>query len=189
MDTAYAPAGDMFELGSKIQVLKKGTLFSVRANKLFNLYNHYNSLAEIPEELAKKLEKEYFKITLPQVWENVRQYLIGQSQFEEIRKAEALPKYKMVLVFKYYFYYSAKIALTGQVDDLSNYQIHTGPALGAFNQWVKGTEFESWKNRHVDQIAERLMYETANFLTHRMNSLQNITSNNVLQYSLNAAYN
>jgi trans-AT polyketide synthase/acyltransferase/oxidoreductase domain-containing protein len=189
MDTAYAPAGDMFELGSRIQVLKKGTLFALRANKLFSLYNHYNALDELPGDLCRKLENDYFKMTLQQVWENVRQYFMSILQFDEIKKAESLPRYKMVLVFKYYFYYSAKIALTGQSDDFNNYQIHTGPALGAFNQWVQGTELEPWKNRHVDIIAEKLMYETANFLMQRMNSLQNITSNNVLPYAVNAVYN
>ena len=33
-DTAYAPAGDMFEIGARVQVLKKGLFFPARANKL-----------------------------------------------------------------------------------------------------------------------------------------------------------
>ena len=36
-DTEYAPAGDMFEIGARVQVLKKGTFFPARANKLFML--------------------------------------------------------------------------------------------------------------------------------------------------------
>ncbi len=39
-DTDYAPAGDMFELGARVQVLKKGVFFPARANKVFMLYNH-----------------------------------------------------------------------------------------------------------------------------------------------------
>lgn len=35
-DTAYAPAGDMFEMGAKIQVLRKGVFFPARANKLYD---------------------------------------------------------------------------------------------------------------------------------------------------------
>ncbi len=46
-DTDYAPAGDMFEIGAKVQVLKKGVFFPARAGKLFMLYKHYNALEEI----------------------------------------------------------------------------------------------------------------------------------------------
>ncbi len=52
-DTDYAPAGDMFEIGAKVQVLKKGVFFPARAGKLFMLYNHYNALEEIPEKIQK----------------------------------------------------------------------------------------------------------------------------------------
>ena len=30
-----------------------------------------------------------------------------------------------------------------------------------YNQKVKGTVLENWRNRHVDEIAEKLMEETA----------------------------
>lgn len=32
-DTDYAPAGDMFEMGAKVQVIRKGVFFPARANK------------------------------------------------------------------------------------------------------------------------------------------------------------
>jgi len=47
--------------------------------------------------------------------------------------------------------------MEGKGDDRVNYQIQTGPALGSFNQWVKGTALEPWTARHVDDIAVRLM--------------------------------
>ena len=37
-DVAMAPAADMFEIGARVQVLKRGTMFSVRAEKLYNIY-------------------------------------------------------------------------------------------------------------------------------------------------------
>ncbi len=37
-DIAMAPAADMFEMGVKVQVLKRGTLFAMRAAKLYELY-------------------------------------------------------------------------------------------------------------------------------------------------------
>ena len=39
--------------------------------------------------------------------------------------------------------------------------------MGAFNQWVKGTDLEPWRNRRVAVIAERLMHATAVMLSDR----------------------
>ncbi|MCY9124494.1 hypothetical protein MOE62_20355, partial [Bacillus inaquosorum] len=52
-----------------------------------------------------------------------------------------------------------------------DYQIHCGPALGSFNEWVKGTELENWRNRHADHIGKYLMDETAQLLTERFQQL------------------
>ena len=37
-DVTMAPAADMFEMGVKVQVLKRGTMFAMRAAKLYELY-------------------------------------------------------------------------------------------------------------------------------------------------------
>ena len=71
----------------------------------------------------------------------------------------------MALVFRWYFAYCTRIAMEGKGGDRVNYQIQTGPALGSFNQWVKGTELEHWSRRHVDEIAVKLMNATAEHLT------------------------
>jgi trans-AT polyketide synthase/acyltransferase/oxidoreductase domain-containing protein len=55
-----------------------------------------------------------------------------------------------------------------------DYQIHCGPAMGAFNQWVKGTDLEDWRNRHVDEIAERLMRAAAQFLEGRFQAMHSV---------------
>src|SRR4029077_20241872 len=47
-DVAMGPAGDMFEMGVKVQVLKRGTLFAMRGQKLYELYREYGSIEEIP---------------------------------------------------------------------------------------------------------------------------------------------
>lgn len=172
-DTDYAPAGDMFEIGAKVQVLKKGVFFPTRANKLFMLYNHYNSLEEIPEKIRKKLEEKYFKKSFDEIWQETRTYFMIKGREEELDKAERSPKHKMALVFRWYFGYSMRLAFSGDTGSLVDYQVHTGPALGAFNQWVKGTDLEDWKNRHVDEIGEKLMKETAVLLTQKFQDLQN----------------
>ncbi|POZ61206.1 ACP S-malonyltransferase [Chromobacterium alticapitis] len=163
-DTEYAPAGDMFEVGAKVQVLKRGVFFPTRANKLFSLYSHYNSLDEIPDKTRAQLEKNYFKKSLSEIWDDTRRYLEKEGLQHEIAKAETNPKHKMALVFRWYFSYTTRLALDGVESERVNYQVHIGPALGAFNQWVKGTPLEDWRRRHVDEIGKHLLEEAANYL-------------------------
>lgn len=165
-DTEYAPAGDMFEMGAKVQVLKKGVFFSARANKLYALYMHYENLDDIPEKSRKQIETVYFKKTFADVWIEVKNHLQKTNRPYEITKAEMTPKHKMALVFRWYFFYSSKLTFIGAEEDRLNYQVHTGPALGAFNQWVKGSSLEQWSNRHADEIGKKLLMETANHLNH-----------------------
>ena len=47
-DVTMAPAADMFEMGVKLQVVKRGTMFAMRANKLYDLYVNYDSIEDIP---------------------------------------------------------------------------------------------------------------------------------------------
>jgi trans-AT polyketide synthase/acyltransferase/oxidoreductase domain-containing protein len=163
-DTEYAPAGDMFEIGARVQVLKKGVLFPARANKLYALYNSYNSLEEIPAKIIEQLERQYFRKTLAVIWEETREYLLVSGKVAELEKAEQNPRHRMALVFRWYFGYSSRLALEGIIDDKVNFQVHTGPSLGSFNQWAKGTGLESWRNRHADKIGIRLMEEAAQIL-------------------------
>ena len=160
-DMAYAPAGDMFEMGARVQVLKKGVLFPMRANKLHALYTHHTSLEEIPAALRSQLERGYFKRSLSEVWDQTLRYLQSHGRTKDIALAHGNPKIRMARVFRWYFGYSTQLAFSGSTDDLANYQVHTGPALGAFNQWVKGTGLEDWRHRHVDAIALALLEATA----------------------------
>lgn len=166
-DTEYVPAGDMFEIGAKVQVLKKGVFFPARANKLYMLYTHYGSLEEIPETIKKQIEEKYFKKSFEAVWKEIRIDYLSKNREEEIQKAEQNPKLKMALTFRWYFKHSSQITFLGSEENRMDYQIHTGPALGAFNQWVKGTALESWRNRYVDKIGEKIMVETAQLLTQK----------------------
>lgn len=164
-DTEYAPAGDMFELGAKVQVLKKGLFFASRANKLYELYRQHNSIDEIDEKTRVQIQEKYFKRSFEQVYEDIRAYYPPA----ELQKAERNPKHKMALILRWYFGYSSQLALGGNAESQVDYQVHCGPALGAFNQWVKGTELEDWHNRHVAEIAEKLMVEIAGILNQRFN--------------------
>lgn len=163
-DTDYAPAGDMFEIGAKVQVLKKGVFFPARANKLHALYLQYGGLEELPESVRRQLEDRYFKRAFDDILTEAKAYLVRSGRGHEIEQLDASPKKRMARVFKWYFAYTTQLALMGKVEDRVDFQVHTGPALGSFNQWVKGTEIASWRARHVDDIAERLMRGAADVL-------------------------
>ncbi|MGP3972004.1 ACP S-malonyltransferase [Streptomyces sp. 6N223] len=166
-DTGYAPAGDMFEYGARIQVLRKGVLFPARANKLYELYKRHESLDEIDPATAEQLQTRYFRRSFDEVYAEVR----AVHPPEEIEKAEANPKHKMALVFRWYFDYSTRQALTGADEGRVDFQVHCGPALGAFNQWVKGTDLEDWRRRHVGEINRRILEEAATRLTRKLTAV------------------
>jgi trans-AT polyketide synthase, acyltransferase and oxidoreductase domains len=150
-------------LGAKVQVLKKGLFFSARASKLNDLYRHYNSLEEIDEKTKRQLQDKYFKRSFEDIFEEAQSYYSPQ----ELELAGRNPKQKMALVFRWYFGEATRLALSGNPDQQMDYQVYCGPALGAFNQWVEGTALENWRNRHVDEIGEKLMAETAELLNRR----------------------
>lgn len=168
-DTDYAPAGDMFEQGARVQVLRKGVLFPARANKLHALYVAHDAWEQIPARIRTQIETTYFQRSFEQVWQEVQEHHRRKGRRAVVERAETDRKHKMALVFRWYFAYSARLALAGDEHNQVDFQVHTGPALGAFNQWVKGTELESWRNRHVGLIAEKLMQETADLLGRQIN--------------------
>lgn len=154
-DTGYAPAGDMFEIGAKVQVVKKGILFPMRATKLFELYRQYNALSELPRHEVENLEKNFYHDSLESVYGKVLQY----KSVDEVALIESNEKRKMAAIFKYYFSYASKQALAGEWDKI-NYQIHCGSSLGAFNEWVKGTKWEQWDNRSIVPMTDYLLNES-----------------------------
>ena len=60
-DVTMAPSADMFEMGVKVQVLKRGTMFPQRAGKLYELYSQYASLEDLPPDQIQLLERSFFK--------------------------------------------------------------------------------------------------------------------------------
>ena len=57
-DVTMAPAADMFEMGVKVQVLKRGTMFAMRAAKLYELYRAYPSWEAIPRSRARPVGED-----------------------------------------------------------------------------------------------------------------------------------
>lgn len=156
-DTTYAPAWDMFEMGARMQVFKRGIFFPARANKLYSLYQQYSSLQDIDEKNRTQLESKYFGKNLEQVWENLQKELPAQ----DIEKANRNSKYRMLCVFKEYYRLGMQSAITGDTQRKVDVLVYCGSSLGAFNQYVAETPLAgNWQNRCVAQIGLDLM--TAN---------------------------
>ncbi len=168
-DVMMAPAADMFEMGVKLQVLKKGTLFPLRAQKLYELYREYPSIEAIPADERAKIEKTVFRRNMDAVWADTVAYFEARDP-EQIHRANANPKAKMALIFRWYLGLSSRWSNIGEAGREMDYQIWCGPAMGAFNEWVRGTTLEHPQNRRVADVAEHLMYGAA--IAYRANLLR-----------------
>lgn len=155
-DVVMAPAADMFEMGVKVQVLKRGTMFAVRATKLYDFYRTYGSYPEIPENQRMMLERDFFKGSFEEVWQQTRAFF-EQRDPHQIERAERDPRHKMALVFRSYLGQSSRWSITGQADRQLDFQIWCGPAMGAFNEWVKGSFLEEKENRQAAVVALNLL--------------------------------
>ncbi|MFJ4439053.1 ACP S-malonyltransferase [Streptomyces sp. NPDC088923] len=167
-DTAYAPAGDLFELGSRVQVVRKGTLFAARANKLYQLYRSHTGLDDLDEATLAWLEHDCLRAPLAQAWSRTCAHYRDTGRPHEIERAEREPRHRMALLFKSYFARTHRAAQDGDPAERANYQVHCGPAAGAFNRCVAGTALEPWRERHVERIAELLMTGAARILAERL---------------------
>jgi PfaD family protein len=157
-DTIMTPSPDMFEIGGKVQVLKKGTLMGVRGNQLYEVYSKYRSIDDIPQDVRENIEKMIFRTTLDSVWENTKKHKLTRATgMNDIERAEKDPKFKMASIFKWYLAKTSQWAINCDSERCMDYQIWCGPAMGAFNEWVKGTSFEHPENRKVKQVALNLM--------------------------------
>ena len=159
-DVAMGPAGDMFEMGVKVQVLKRGTLFAMRGQKLYDLYREYNSIDEIPVAERTVLEKQLFRVPLEEIWQQTVEYFQRRDP-RQVERGQKDPKHKMALVFRWYLGQSSRWAITGDPTRQADYQIWCGPAIGSFNEWVKDSCLEPVASRHVVPVAFNLLYGAA----------------------------
>lgn len=159
-DVAMAPAADMFEIGANVQVLKRGTMFAMRACKLYELYRAYDRLEDLPAGQRRVLERNYFRAPLDEVWSQTRAFFAGRDP-QQIERAEHDPKHKLALVFRWYLGQSSSWANVGEPTRQVDYQVWCGPAIGAFNQWVRGTFLEPPEQRGVVSVALNLLVGAA----------------------------
>ena len=155
-DFGMAPAADMFELGVKVQVLTRGTLFRQRAELLYRLYESADSLEAIAPSVRERLERELFRAPLESVWQETRLYMQERAP-KEVERAAQDPRHRMALVFRSYLGRSSQWAVVGDPDRVRDYQIWAGPAIAAFNDWVRGSFLEDPAQRGLVQIALNLL--------------------------------
>ncbi|MGM0601522.1 MAG: PfaD family polyunsaturated fatty acid/polyketide biosynthesis protein [Candidatus Rifleibacteriota bacterium] len=178
-DMTMAPAGDMFEMGVTVQVLKRGTMFAMRARKLYEIYRKFNSIEEIPAKDRTLLEKTIFRDTLENIWQQTCEFF-KQNGPEQIERAERDPHHKMALIFRWYLGKSPRWAVGGDPDRKVDYQIWCGPAMGAFNEWTKGSFLENAENRKACEVALNLLYGAAFEMRNSQLRTQGIVLNNEL---------
>lgn len=155
-ETGYAIAGDMFEIGAKVQVVAKQSKFIERANTLYQMFMEYDSLEEIPEDKKKEIEHNYFKKSFKDVWKEIVEYKKRRNP-KDLEEAATNKRFKMALFIKWYHAHCNKMTLEGNVEESDNFEIFCGPAMALFNKELKGTKLEHWQDRHVDEIAQLLM--------------------------------
>ncbi|MCX4571434.1 PfaD family polyunsaturated fatty acid/polyketide biosynthesis protein [Streptomyces albogriseolus] len=155
-DFEMAPAADMFELGVELQVLKKGTLFPMRAKKLYELYKAYDGVEALPEEARGQLERQVFRRPLDDVWADVEEYFTRRDP-DQLLRARQSPRRRMALVFRWYLGMASRWAVTGEGERTADYQVWCGPAMGGFNEWVRGSYLAALENRRAADVAHHLM--------------------------------
>ena len=160
-DVAMAPSADMFEIGARVQVLKRGTMFPLKAKKLYSYYRQYKRYEDIPEKEREHIEQKILMSDFETEWRRTREFFAARGQTKEIEKAQSDPRHKMALVFRSYLGLASKWAVRGDAKRKMDYQVWCGPAIGAFNQWVKGTFLEAPENRKVAQIALNILFGAA----------------------------
>ena len=180
-DVIMAPAADMFDQGVELQVLKKGTFFPMRAKKLYEIYRTYNSLDEIPEKEMKKLEKTTFKKSLADVWKETRDFYENMIHDpEKVQMALKNPKLKMSMVFRWYLGKSSAWANLGIDGRQTDYQVWCGPAIGSFNDFIRGAYLDPKVSGVYPCVADvnRELIHGACFME-RAQQYQRLTGNSV----------
>lgn len=156
VDVIMAPAADMFELGVELQVSKRGTLFAQRAHQLYQIYRQYEGLEAIPLALREKIQREIFGADMDLIWQQTEAFWQRRHP-PQLERAQSDPKHKMALLFRWYLGKSSQWAREGEAARRLDFQIWSGPAMGAFNRWSQGSFLAEAKNRTVEQISYNML--------------------------------
>jgi PfaD family protein len=154
-DIAMAPSADMFEMGVKVQVLKRGTLFAMRASKLYETYMRYESIDQIPNDEREKMEKQIFQRDMESIWQDTVKFFTERDP-SQIERALNNPKRKMALIFRWYLGLSSRWSNVGEQGREMDYQIWCGPSMGSFNDWTRSTYLAEPDKRNIVDVTLHL---------------------------------
>jgi len=159
-DVAMCPASDMFEMGGRVQVLKRGTMYPQRAQRLYELYKTYPSFDAIPEPERKKVETQILRRPFVEVWQETERYWMARMP-EEAERGRTDEKHRMALCFRWYLGMSSRWARIGEPGRQADYQIWCGPAIGGLNRWTQGTTLGQAENRDASTLGNALLVGAA----------------------------
>ena len=168
-DIAMAAAADMFEMGIQVQVLKRGTMFPMRAQRLYQLYRRYDSIDALPADEQKNLAENFFGAPLAQVWHDTAAYF-RQRDPTQLAKADRDPKHKLALLLRTYLGKSSQWARHDDAAHRLDFQIWCGAAMGNFNAWVADSCLAPLAERKVAVVAMNILFGAA--LLARLNLLR-----------------
>lgn len=159
-DVMIAPAPDMFELGAKVQVLKRGTAYGLRAQKLYDLWRAYPSFEALPQAEREKVELQILRRPFDEVWAETERYWQARDP-REAERGRTDGRHRMALCFRWYLGMSSRWARTGEEARRLDFQIWCGPSMGAFNRWVRGSWLEPVESREAPLVALALLQSAA----------------------------
>ncbi len=155
-DVVMAPSADMFEMGVRVQVLKLGTMFPMRAARLYELYTRYECVDDIPAAEREKIEQQIFRRPLVDVWADTVKFFTERDP-AQIERARSNPRYQMALIFRWYLGLSSRWSNSGEPGREMDYQIWCGPSIGPFNDWTRGTYMALPENRRVADVNAQIL--------------------------------
>ncbi len=162
-DTEPAPWSEMFELGERARVVKRGVFLAARADRLYQLWRLYDSFGDVGAETRRQVEETYLRRPFEEAWREA----LDRHGPTPVADGDVSEKRRMALAFRSYLDRGFDLARTGSPGRKVDYLVYCGPAMGAFNHWVRGTGLEPWQARNVDVVADRLLTETARLLRER----------------------
>ncbi len=155
-DVTTCPASDMFEMGGRVQVLRRGTMYPQRAQRLYDLYKLYPSFEEIPAAERHKVETQILRRAFADIWRDTEAYW-AQRDPAEAERGRTDGKHRMALCFRWYLGMSSRWARSGDRDRRADYQIWCGPAMGGLNRWTRGTYLARPENRDAPTLGHAIL--------------------------------
>ncbi|MEV8517156.1 ACP S-malonyltransferase [Dactylosporangium sp. NPDC051484] len=149
-DVEAAPWPDMFELGVRAWVARRGVMLPARANVLYGLWRHHGSWDAIDADTRRQIETRYLRRPYP---EAVRRWGAPPGGPDD-------PRQELARVVRGYLNEGLHLARDGDPARQVDYLVYCGPAMGAFNRWVRGTGLAHWRARGVQDVTEHLLEST-----------------------------